>query len=141
MAIQNFLTEQINSVFDDCIGIKLYKDGKEKIINKDSKEFEKILQLWQITVNAGYEMPAFGVSIHELTMKDLQNGLHIEFLFDGVMYHNEMPFDSLLVKLQENQGGYQLIRHTDNKYQGRCLYINTIDNDNEFYNYIDSLTK
>ena len=30
MAIQNFLTEQINTVFDDCSRIKLYNDGKVK---------------------------------------------------------------------------------------------------------------
>ena len=102
MAIQNFLTEQINTVFDDCSCIKIYNDGNVKTYNKGSAEFDKIIQLWQITVNSGYEMPAFGVSIHELTMQSLQSGTHIEFVFDEVNYHNDMPFDSLLLSLQPN---------------------------------------
>ena len=139
MAIQNFLTEQINTVFDDCSSIKLYNDGKVKTFEKGSLEFEKIIQLWQITVNSGYEMPAFGVSIHELTMQSLQSGTHIEFVFDEVNYHNDMPFDSLLLSLQPNQYGYQLIRHYDDKYQGRCLYVNTTEINNDLYDYIESI--
>ena len=139
MAIQNFLSEQINSVFDDCCGIRIYKNGKVKEIKKDTQEFSKILQMWQITINGGIEMPAFGVSLHGLTLQDLKEGLHIEFLFDKTLYHNEMPFDSLLIKLQDSQGGYQLIRHCDDKYQGRCFYINTFDIDDSFYNFINSI--
>lgn len=140
MAIQNFVREEINSVFDDCYAIKIYDNNHKIIFEKGTKEFDKILQLWQITVNSGYEMPAFGVSIHELTIEDMQKGLHIEFLFDKLNYHNEMPFDSLLLKLQENQYGYQLIRHYEDKYQGRCFYVNTTEINNDLYDYIQSLT-
>lgn len=138
MAIQNFISEQIDEIFDKCKEIKIYIDNISTTYQKGSKEFNDMLQLWQIRVNSGYEMPAFGVSIHDLTIKELEKGIYIEFIFDKQESHNDMPYETLLVKLQENQYGYQLIRQYDGKYQGRCLYINTTEVNDDLLNYIQS---
>lgn len=139
MAIQNYLQDQINSAFDDCQKIIIYDNGKQKEFAKDTKEYDKILQLWQIAVNSGYEMPAYGVSLDKETRKDLESGFYMEFIFDETKTHNEMPYDALLIKLMQNQGGYQLIRLHDGIYEGRCFYININEINNDLYDYINSI--
>lgn len=131
------MQEQIDFVFNDCNAIKFYKNGRTKIILKDEKSFDEFMQLWQINLKNSYEMPSLGVSLDSETKQALSSGYYVEFLFDKQIFHNDMPFDSLLVELSKNQGGYQLIRGLDNTYEGRCFYVNLIENDNnELLNFV-----
>ena len=138
MAIQNFLQEQIDFVFNDCNAIKLYKNGQTKIVLKDDKLFNELMQIWQVNLKNSFEMPSLGVSLDNETKQALKNGYFVEFLFEKTMTHNDMPFDSLLIELTNEQGGYQLIRGLDNTYEGRCFYLNLFENDNELLEFVDS---
>jgi len=68
-------------------------------------------------------MPALGVSIHEFTTNELQNDNWLEINFESELQIDDLPFTSLLFKLEET-GGINLIRKHNNKYDGRCLYLN-----------------
>lgn len=141
MAIHNFLFDQLNAIFDECGKIKIYKDGKTKFIEKDSPEFNEIIRQWEIDCNGGYEMPAYYVSLHNETVEEMKSGLFVEFLFDETMHHNEMPFDSLVLKLGQNQYGYTLIRHHDGLYEGRCYHLQRLEPNNELYNIVVNASK
>ena len=141
MAIHKFMQDQINYVFDDCKKIKIYKNDKIIKFERDSKEFGKIMDIWQMTLKNSYEMPSLGVSLDDETKTAIKKGLFIEFIFDKTYSHNEMPFDTLLVEIVENQGGYQLHRNYDNQYQGRCYYLNIFEINNDLYDYINNIEK
>ena len=141
MAIHKFMQDQINYVFDDCKIIKLYKNGKIIELERDSKEFSQIMDIWQMTLKNSYEMPSLGVSLDSETRQAIQQGLFIEFVFDKTNCHNDMPFDSLLVEIVENQGGYQLQRNFENQYQGRCYYLNIFEINNDLYDFVNNIEK
>ena len=84
-----------------------------------------------------YEMPAFGVSIHEHTMQALQSGFWIKFNFKEQMKHNDMPFDALLVNIMPNDKGFNLIREVDGKYEGRCFYLNLENDMQSLYDLVE----
>lgn len=100
----------------------IYKHGKKIEINSKNNKFNIIKQnLNQIFSTSRLE-PAFGVSLHELTLNELTNGQWLELNFETEQTKNGMPFNSLLIKL-EKTGGFNLIRKYNNKYDGRCLYL------------------
>lgn len=139
MAIQNFLYDQIDAIFDDCSGIKIYCDGNVKIIQKGTKEFDEIIKQWQIDCNNGYEMPAYFVALPDESVEYMKKGLHVEFLFDGTRIHDEMPFDALVLKLEQNQYGYTLTRHHDGIYEGRCYHLHRFEPTNELFEIVNSI--
>ncbi len=67
-------------------------------------------------------MPAFGVSLHNETLKELKNGEWLKINFAKEINKNGLPFTSLLFKLEDTQG-LNLIRLYNNKFDGRCLYL------------------
>ncbi len=139
MAIQNYLYDQIDAIFDDCSGIRIYHDGNIKEIKKGTKEFEEIIKQWQIDCKNGYEMPAYFVALPKESAEDMKSGLHIEFLFDETRTHNEMPFDALVLKLVPSQYGYTLTRHHDGIYEGRCYHLHRFEPTNELLEIVSSL--
>ena len=114
-----------NSLTDLCEKISsffVYNNGVRQEINLNSNQFVKIKNnLFSIFSNARLE-PAFGVSLHELTLNELKNGQWLELNFANEQTKNSLPFNSLLIKL-ENTGGFNLIRKYKDNYTGRCLYI------------------
>ena len=95
------------------------------------EEFEKILSAWGETLKEGRQMPAFGVSIDRLTREEMKKGEWVEFIFDGRCEINEMPFEKLLVKVEENYCGFNIIRYnSEGGYFGRCYYLQLKDGKN-----------
>ncbi len=129
MSTINYLDDyQIYDFFEETDSITIFKDGKEKTFPNTSSEFDDLLTKFMDMIYDSYEMPAFGVSIHEHTMQALQSGIWIKFNFKEQMKHNDMPFDALLVNIMPNDKGFNLIREVDGKYEGRCFYLN-LEND------------
>ena len=64
-------------------------------------------------------MPAVGVSIDNLTREEMKSGSWIELEFDQCYIFNEMPFDALLIKVEKDNYGFNLIRRHNGKYEGR----------------------
>ena len=85
-------------------------------------------------------MPAFGVSIDELTREDMKNGLWIELCFDGVQSFEAMDFEGLLIKVEKDFHGFNLIRRNNGKYDGRCFYLSLQNSMDKLYEEIEGLS-
>ena len=128
MSTINYLDDyQIYDFFEATETITIFKDGKEKTFPNTSTEFDKIKTEFMDMIYNSYEMPAFGVSIHEHTMQALQSGTWVQFNFKEQLKHNDMPFDALLINVSPDYQGFNLIRQVNGKYEGRCFYINLDD--------------
>ena len=79
--------------------------------------------------NNSREMPAFGVALHDDTIEAMKNGVWLELTFDKIYTHNEMVFEKLLIKVEENLTGFNIIRFYGGQYQGRCFYIDLVNYD------------
>ena len=84
-------------------------------------------------------MPALGVSIDNSTRQELKNGLWIKFDFNKVCENYDMPFESLLIKLEDQSYGLNIIRKYENKYEGRVYYINLEHSTDQFIKMINAL--
>ena len=45
-------------------------------------------------------------------------------MFEKTKVYNEMPFETLLINVEKDWSGFNIIRKHDSKYEGRCFYIN-----------------
>ncbi len=109
--------------------VRIYSDGKEYEFSSLDERFAKLKEVWEKMTAGAFEMPAFGVSINELTQKQKASGLWIEFLFGDEFMKDEMPFDSLLIRCEEKYRGFNLERGIGGEYSGRCFYLDLKDKD------------
>ncbi len=124
MSTINFLQDyRLYDFFTNSNRITLYKNGKSKTFEKDSQEYTEILDAFLEMIRDSNEMPAFGVSLHDLTLKAMQAGVWIKFQFPEQMEHSEMPFNGLLVQVDSTFQGFNIIREVDGQYSGRCYYL------------------
>lgn len=124
MSTVNFLQDyRLYDFFTNSNRITLYKNGKNQTYEKSSPEYTAILDSFLETIRDSNEMPAFGVSLHDLTVKSMEQGTWIKFEFPEQMEHSEMPFDALLVNVVANWQGFNIIRELDGEYTGRCYYL------------------
>ena len=135
MPEQKLNLELIN-YFNYAESIVVYKDNKSEEYNKDSHQFDIILESFLNTCEGVHEMPAFGVSLHNETMLARTNGTWIEFKFNKTLSHNEMPFSRLLIEVNGEYSGFNIIRYYDNEYNGRCFYLSLNNNMQNLYNTI-----
>lgn len=107
--------------------IIIYNNNQEVSFEPDSQEFNKIVEELSNLSQSSREAPAFGVSLHNETITAMEEGLWIEANFNKTISHNDMPFDSLLIQVVGEYSGFNIIRKYDNKYEGRCFYVDLID--------------
>ena len=135
--VERSFYNEIELSFVDSIQIELIRDGDSEIYKKGTMKYGVILHEFMSMLKGSYQMPALGVSIDDLTRKEKNNGIWLEFKFNGVNYNSDLPFDSLLVKIERDNYGFNIIRKYENKYDGRCFYIslngNNMDN---LYKYL-----
>lgn len=104
----------------------IYSNGNIKTIDKNICDFKKLTQnIKNLFLNARV-MPAFGVSLHNDTISALQSDSWLEINFCKELNINDLPFNSLLFKLEETYG-INLIRKHNNKYDGRCIYLDFLE--------------
>lgn len=128
------LPDSLTEYFYNCDQIVIYKNGEE--IKADKMLLEPKLQ--KLTLNA-YFSPAFGVSLHEMTMEGLKKGYWIEFQFNDQHVFAGMPFSKLLIEIKPDMYGFNIIRFNDGEYAGRCFYLNLNVSSTEFYKFITSV--
>lgn len=115
---------EIFEVFDEAEIINIYNDGIKTAYSAGEEEYKKILVSWNEMIDGAHDMPAYGVSLDNLTRKEMKSGLWVEFDFGKVSECNEMPFEKLLVKVEKDYYGFNLIRYNvDFGYDGRCFYL------------------
>lgn len=100
----------------------VFINGETKHIKKRENEFEEFFKRVKSLFKEGRVMPAFGVSIHEATLNEITSGEWIQINFEIELSQNQLPFTSLLFKL-EKTGGINLIRKNKGFYEGRCIFL------------------
>lgn len=113
------------------------------IINGKVNEINDINEL-NIVLNEmlqdSHEMPAFGVSIHTETLKAINDGIWLRLQYNGTQVVDEMNFDELLIQVEPNYTGFNIIRGNRGIYEGRCYYIDLMQKDmNTLYNYLNKI--
>lgn len=110
----------------DCLefvdGFEVFQNGQSFKINKNEHKFKMIYAKIENLFCNSRLMPAFGVSLHAETQNALQNDEWLQINFSNEMVKNGLPFTSLLFKL-EKTSGINLIRLHNNKYEGRCIFL------------------
>lgn len=115
--------EQINDYFHKSTSVITHVDGISREHESDSQEYKNILSMLDTLCENSRDLPALGVSLHNETKEALGNGVWLELIYSDTLYHNEMPFDSLLINVQPNYMGFDLIRGMRGKYEGRCFHL------------------
>lgn len=138
----NFSEEykEIYNALNDCYKIEITIDNKTNEFDKNSEEFMSIIETAVDMLENAHEMPAFGVSLDNETRQAKKQGTWLEIYFKGVNTHNEMPFERLLIEVNPEWTGFNIIRYYDGKYDGRCFYIDLVDNNmSELYNLLNNI--
>ncbi|MCH5142697.1 MAG: hypothetical protein J1G07_03165 [Clostridiales bacterium] len=125
----NYMRE-ISNVFEKADCINVYTEGEVKSYKSGTDEFKGIITCWYEMIEGAYDMPAFGVSLHDETLEAMKSGRWIEFEFDNKQEHNGMSFEKLLIQVESGFKGFNLIRYNaEMGYYGRCFYFNLVNND------------
>ena len=75
-----------------------------------------------------HPMPALGISLHTETLESLKSGIWLKLQYNGTQYVDDMPFDELLINVNSEFFGFNIIRGNKGVYDGRCYYIDLVDN-------------
>ena len=130
---------ELVDVIRSACGVNVIKDGITQSYESTTNEFVELMQEFVNMTKDSHEMPAFGVSLHDSTVEAMKDGLWIEFVFDRTQIHNGMPFESLLINVEKDWMGFNLIRKYNGRYEGRCYYINL--GDGNMSNFVDVFDK
>lgn len=101
---------------------EIFNNGETKKISQQENGFLAIKSKLRDLFLSARLMPAFGVSLHDETTKELQKDVWLKINFSKIVEKNGLPFSSLLFKLEEVQG-FNLIRLYNDRFDGRCLYL------------------
>ncbi len=129
-------------LFSQASTIKFYKDGQELVLS--TEEQEKFEDLFCQAIENSLEKPAYSVSLHDQTVEAMKEGFWVKFIFNQTMVKHEMPFDELLIHIEQDCHGLNVIRGNNGKYEGRCFYLDlegTLDDVYNFLNQIEIETK
>lgn len=110
------------------------------IVDNDYYKVEDVNKLNEVmlgVVQDSHTMPALGVSIHTETLDAIRNGVWIKLQYNGTQYVDDMLFDELLIQVEQDYNGFNIIRGNRGIYDGRCYYLDLISNTmSPLYEYI-----
>ncbi len=127
--IYNDNENNLADILDNIESFSIFTNGKTNVIDFKMGKFLNVKNKLKDVFNHARLMPAFGVSLHEETQRELESGNWLQINFQNEQTQNGLSFNSLLFKLEETQG-FNLIRLFNKKYEGRCLFLDldeTID--------------
>ena len=129
---------ELNEIIESAESINIYNNGEMSAYSQGEATFNQIVEGWIVLTENSHEMPAFGVSLNKETTAAMSAGLWVEFVFDKQCTHNDMPFEKLLVKVEKQSQGFNIIRYNaEGGYSGRCFYIDLVGRDMfDFYNIL-----
>lgn len=141
--IINFFTGadmEIKDYFKNAETITININNESRKFKCDNEEFAYLISSIDILTKDSHEMPALGISLDSEIKEAMKNNVWIEFSYSTIQEHNEMPFDSLLIFVDKDSQGFNIFRGNNNKFEGRCFYINLNNSSMEnLYNDIISL--
>ena len=131
--------ENITDSFDVAQKMNITIENMTAQLNKGDDKFEQIIVVLKNVTKHAHDMPAFGVSLDDLTINEMKEGIWLELVFNEPYVFNEMPFEALLIKVEKDIYGFNLIRKNNGKYDGRCFYLSLNESMNDLYEKINSL--
>ncbi len=121
--------ENIEQAFPEADEIYVYREGQVIRCAQGGDEYDRIMAVWQSTLEECRQMPAFGVSLNDMTVKAMQKGVWIEFRYSGVCECQGMGFERLAVNVVGSFKGFNIVRYCDGLYEGRCYYVDLVRGD------------
>ena len=131
--------ENISGKFGCVTKMEVIIENNKTVITKDNKRFDNILDTLKRITEHAHDMPAFGVSLDNLTKEEMKKGTWLELKFDNTYEYNYMPFDSLLIKIEKDIYGFNLIRGNNGIYEGRCFYLSLNGSMNDLYEIMKTI--
>lgn len=131
-----FTPAQIKDIKENTM-FYAYKDGYQIEITDERQD--KVESLLRESLKGARKMPAFGVSLHDETVSAVNSGIWLRFKFSKKYEVDGMPFDEILVQVQKDMYGTNLIRGNDGRYEGRCFYLDLKNNCDKLFEYLSSL--
>lgn len=129
---------ELEKLTDYAESINVYNDGKAEAYAVGEEKFGRICVEWNGMLCGAHRMPAYGVSIHRQTVKEMERGVWAEFVFSQEFTSGGMPFEKLLVCVRPEWSGFNIVRYTAKYgYDGRCFYYDLVGKDmSGFYNVL-----
>lgn len=115
-------SNKIYACLQNIESFNLYVNGKKEVVLKSNKQFDALLSNVKEIFSQSRIMPAFGVSLHNETLNELKTSTWLEINFSSEQIVNDLNFATLLFKVEEGYG-MNLIRKYNNRYEGRCIYL------------------
>lgn len=109
-------------IVDNIKSLEIFENGNIKLIEATDESFFKIKTNLTDLFSSSRLMPAFGVSMHNETLNEIQKDCWLKINFQNEVEKSGLPFNALIFKLEQVQG-FNLIRLHNNNYEGRCLYL------------------
>lgn len=116
-----------------CEKVEVIIDNKTTHIDNDSDEYTQIFSELDNMLKNSHEMPAFGVSLDNEVKEATKNGVWLKLIYSSTITYNDMTFDTLLIEVQKEWGGFNIHRGNNEVYEGRCYYISLENNMNKLY--------
>lgn len=129
---------ELEKLTDYAQSVSVYNSGKETVYPVGTPKFEEICASWNDMTLGARQMPAYGVSLHRETVKEMKKGVWAEFSFGRELSSDGMPFEKLLINVEPEWRGFNLVRYTaKHGYDGRCFYFDLVNKDmSGFYNVL-----
>lgn len=119
--------------------ITIVQNGSEYTCNVDEKQL--IIDSIKTILDNYHEMPAFGVSLDKETRDAKNTGLWVELEYVTPVKYMGLCFDKLLIEVNKEYTGFNIIRHYKGKYDGRCYYVDLSASMEKLYNTLTEITK
>ena len=100
----------------------IYINGEKMVVGLVDEKFKHLYSSCCDLFLFSRIMPAFGVSLNSETQDVIKNDDWLEINFNETIIVNDLPFSGLLFKL-EKTAGVNLIRKNNDRYEGRCIYL------------------
>lgn len=140
MIIPILLCSQITTLeifFEQKSDIIIYKDSQIIELNIEQKqEFE---DLFNNAFENAKQMPAYAVCLNEMVKEEIKHGYWVKFIYSETQIKNEMPFDELLIHIEQDSSGVNILRGNNGIFEGRCYYFDLENNLNDVYEFINQL--
>ncbi len=136
-----FIAMELNEIIESSDSINVYNNGETFVYRQQDAPYSQIIDGWTTMTDGVHEMPAFGVSLNKQTVEAMNDGLWVEFVFDKQYTHSGMSFEKLLVNVEKEWQGFNIIRYNaDDGYSGRCYYYDLVGKDmSQFYDILANL--
>ena len=103
----------------------------------DIKNLDELNNILNTMLVDSHPMPAFGVSLDSETKLAITNGVWLRLIYNNTIWVDGMNFDELLIQVNPEFSGFNIIRGNNGVYEGRCYYIDLNNNSMKtLYNYL-----